>query len=106
MRLLVSWLRDFVDVDASPEDIAGTLGVRGFEVAAIEPLASGDGVIDFEVTANRPDCLSVLGLAREVATAYGLPLRLPSADRGAKIPLAATPIGDNNRLKVTLEDAD
>jgi phenylalanyl-tRNA synthetase beta chain len=106
MRLLVSWLRDFVDVDASPEDIAGTLGVRGFEVAAIEALPSGDGVIDFEVTANRPDCLSVLGLAREVATAYDLPLRLPSADRGTRIPLAATPTGDNDRLTVTLEDAD
>ena len=74
MRLVVSWLRDFVDVKASPEEIAETLGLRGFEVASVEPLDAGDAVIDFEVTANRPDCLSVLGLAREVATAYDLPL--------------------------------
>ena len=58
----------------SAEEIAGTLALRGFEVASIEPLDGGDAVIDFEVTANRPDCLSVLGLAREVATAYDLPL--------------------------------
>ena len=51
--------------------------MRGFEVASIEPLDRGDAVIDFEVTANRPDALSVLGLAREVATAYDLPLLLP-----------------------------
>ena len=74
MRLVLSWLRDFVDVKASAEDIAATIGLRGFEVAAVEPLPAGDAVIDFEVTANRPDCLSVIGLAREVATAYGLPL--------------------------------
>jgi phenylalanyl-tRNA synthetase beta chain len=68
MRLLVSWVRDFVDVAASVEEIASGLGVRGFEVASVEPLGANDGVIDFEVTANRPDCLGVLGFAREIAT--------------------------------------
>jgi hypothetical protein len=47
MRLVLSWLRDFVDVDASAEDIAGTLGLRGFEVAAIETIDASDAVIDF-----------------------------------------------------------
>ena len=55
MRLVISWLRDFVDVKASPEEIADTLGLRGFEVASVESLGGGDAVIDFEVTANRPD---------------------------------------------------
>ena len=68
MRLLISWLRDFVDVTASGEDIAEGLALRGFEVASVERRGD-DAVIDFEITANRPDCLSVLGLAREVATA-------------------------------------
>ena len=95
MRLVVPWLRDFVDITVSPDAIAGTLGLRGFEVAAVE----GD-VIDFEVTANRPDALSILGLAREVATAYDLPLRAPApvsdADRGAirpDAPRRASPRG-------------
>ena len=86
MRLSVSWLREFVDVKASAEDIAATLGLRGFEVASIEMIGS-DAVIDFEITANRPDCLSVLGLAREVATTYNRPLRaLRSAMRGSGSP--------------------
>jgi phenylalanyl-tRNA synthetase beta chain len=106
MRLLVSWVRDFVDVEAPPEDIAGKLGLRGFEVASVEPLGDADAVIDFEVTANRPDCLSVLGLAREIATVYDLPLRVPSAEPGAAIPLAPVPCGESDRVKVTLEDAD
>ena len=61
------------------------VGLRGFEVASIELIGSGDAVIDFEVTANRPDCLSVLGLAREVATIYDLPLTLPSSVIGAMV---------------------
>src|SRR3977135_1665743 len=93
MRLVLSWLREFVDVKASAADIAETIGLRGFEVAAIESLDGGDGVIDFEITANRPDCLSVLGLAREVATAYDLPIAPPSTDPGGRVRLAAAGAG-------------
>lgn len=109
MRLLTSWVRDFVDVTAPPEEIAEKLALRGFEVAAIEPVGqpSGhDAVIDFEVTANRPDCLSVLGFAREIATLYDLPVRLPSDATGARIPLAQAPIGLSDRLTVRIEDAE
>lgn len=106
MRLLISWVRDFVDVPTDAAEIADTMALRGFEVAAIEPLAGGDAVIDFEVTANRPDCLSVLGFAREIATAYDLPVRLPSTDAAAKIALTSVAIGESERLKVSLEDAE
>jgi phenylalanyl-tRNA synthetase beta chain len=106
MRLLVSWVRDFVDVTAAPDEIADRLGLRGFEVAAVEPLGDNDGVIDFEVTANRPDCLSVQGFAREISVLYDLPLRAPSTDAGAKVRLAAAPLGESDRLKVTIEDVD
>src|SRR4051794_39438036 len=105
MRLLLSWVKDFVSVTASADDIAEKLALRGFEVAAIEPLDKGDAVIDFEVTANRPDCLSVIGLAREIGAVYDLPVRLPSTQKGAKIDLAVVPTGDSPHLQVTLEDA-
>jgi phenylalanyl-tRNA synthetase beta chain len=106
MRLLISWVRDFVDVTASAEAIAETMALRGFEVAAIEPVGDGDAVIDFEVTANRPDCLSVVGFAREIGTAFRLPVRLPSADAGAKAPLASVPSGESDRVKVAIEDPE
>ena len=35
-----------------------------------------DHVVEFEITPNRPDCLSVIGLAREAAATYDLPLQL------------------------------
>src|SRR5690242_11752640 len=106
MRLLVSWLRDFVEVNASPAEIADTLGLRGFEVASVEAFGDGDAVIDFEVTANRPDCLSVIGLAREVATAYDRPIALPSAAPGARIALRPAASGVSARLKVTIDAPD
>jgi phenylalanyl-tRNA synthetase beta chain len=39
-----------------------------------------DVMLDFEVTPNRPDCLSLIGIAREVSALTGNPLRLPNAD--------------------------
>jgi len=90
MRVLYSWLRDFVDVTDGPAEIGRRLSLRGLALEGLEPAPPGDdppgvapvpddAVLDFDVTANRPDCMSVAGIAREVATAYGLPLRLPSA---------------------------
>jgi phenylalanyl-tRNA synthetase beta chain len=76
VRLVYPWLRELVDVPADAEGVARELGLRGFEVAGVEP---GEiPVIDFEITANRPDCLSHIGLAREAAAAWQLPLKLPS----------------------------
>lgn len=93
-------------MSASPVDIAEKLSLRGFEVASIESLPGGDAVIDFEVTANRPDCLSVLGLAREIATVYDEPVTLPSRDAGARVALATLPTGGSDRVSVAIEDEE
>jgi phenylalanyl-tRNA synthetase beta chain len=106
MRLLVSWLRDFVDVDESAEELAEQVGLRGFEVASVEPFGDDDAVIDFEVTANRPDCLSVIGLAREVATIYDRPMTLPSTAAGARLPLAPLTTGTSDRVRVSIDAPD
>jgi phenylalanyl-tRNA synthetase beta chain len=46
----------------------------------MEALALETEVLDVDITPNRGDCLSVLGLAREVAMAFDLPLRMPSVE--------------------------
>jgi len=75
MKVPYSWLRELTGVGAPAADVAATMSVRGFAVEGIDLQPDGDAVLDFEVTANRPDCMSVRGLAREVAAAFGLPLR-------------------------------
>ena len=43
----------------------------------LKPVINADDhVVEFEITPNRPDCLSVIGLAREVAATYDAPLTL------------------------------
>ncbi len=38
-------------------------------------IGNDDTVVDFEITNNRPDCYSIIGLAREAAAAFNLPMR-------------------------------
>jgi len=115
VKILVSWLREYVDVPVSIEQLAKDLTMRGFEVASIE-LVDGDpddAVIDFEITANRPDCLSVIGMAREVAVKYGVPLRspVPAPAVGSRPSTVDDPVpGARNTvpgdLRVTVERPD
>jgi phenylalanyl-tRNA synthetase beta chain len=42
-----------------------------------EVLGLDNSVIDFEITSNRPDCLSVVGIARETAATLGVSYKLP-----------------------------
>lgn len=96
MRLVYPWLRELVAVPNGIDALAATLGLRGFEVASVEQ--SPYPVIDFEITANRPDCLSVIGLAREASAAYDLPLQLPArATLGASGPAP---------IEVAIDDPD
>lgn len=44
---------------------------------AVKYLQLDEDVIEFEITPNRPDCLSILGMARETAATFGLDLRYP-----------------------------
>ncbi|MFA4016544.1 MAG: hypothetical protein RUDDFDWM_001654 [Candidatus Fervidibacterota bacterium] len=74
MRVPLSWLYDFVELHADVEEIANRLEMAGFSVEAIERL-DDDFVLNIEVTPNRGDCLSVEGIAREVAAIFNLPLK-------------------------------
>ncbi|MDR2162946.1 MAG: phenylalanine--tRNA ligase subunit beta [Clostridiales Family XIII bacterium] len=52
---------------------------------AVKTVGLDETVIDFEITPNRPDCLSIIGMAREVAAVFGRQLRYPeglSSDSG------------------------
>jgi len=44
----------------------------------ISVLGLGDSVVDFEITNNRPDCFSIIGLARESAATFGTELNIPT----------------------------
>jgi len=76
MKISLNWLKDYIDTGLRGEQIAAILSDLGFPCEGIETLAE-DVVLDVEVTSNRGDCLSHIGVARELAAATGKELRLP-----------------------------
>jgi len=93
MRVTVGWLREFVDFDLSVEELCRGLTFLGVEVSSFyserqceaagellrlsqeEGFELDDTVIDLEITPNRPDCLGVIGVAREVSVLADVPVR-------------------------------
>lgn len=76
MLVSLDWIKEFVEVTASAEDVAHQLTMAGLEIEGMEKIGD-DVIMEVNVTPNRPDCLSVFGLAREVAALYRLPLKFP-----------------------------
>ena len=105
MKVLISWLREFVDVPGTPESIAATMSVRGFAVEGIVPVDHDDAVLDFEITANRPDCMSVAGIAREVATAYRLQVRRPAVG-ASTLALSSLRSVEQGDIDIVIENSD
>jgi len=76
MKLTYNWLKDFVQIKISAQQLADKLTMAGLEVVSLEQ-KDGDFVLEIEITSNRPDWLSVAGVAREVAAITGGKLKLP-----------------------------
>lgn len=77
---------------ALPED-----AVAGTDVKSI--LGLDDYIFDITITANRPDCQSILGIAREVSAILGNPLKMPATD------YTATDVTKDG-FKVTVDASD
>ncbi len=75
MKFTYNWLQDFVEIKLKPQELADKLTMAGLEVTCLEKFQD-DYVFEIEVTSNRPDWLSVIGIAREVAALTGKKLKL------------------------------
>jgi phenylalanyl-tRNA synthetase beta chain len=76
MLISYEWLKDYVDTRLSPQELRDRLTMVGLAIDAVEEHNS-DSVLDVEVPSNRPDCLSHVGIAREVAVIEREQVRLP-----------------------------
>ena len=81
MQFSRNWLKEFVDFKVSDEELCEQLTMLGLEVDNYKPyeskLTGKDAIIKLDLTPNRGDCFSILGIAREVAAANNLSLTLP-----------------------------
>ena len=99
MKILLSWLQEFVSVPSDALRLAEELTMLGLTVDSIET-EEGETLFEIDVTTNRPDCLSHYGIARELAVRHGnlaisfpeVPARKPRARR--RDPVVAVPASD------------
>ncbi|MCX6724717.1 MAG: phenylalanine--tRNA ligase beta subunit-related protein, partial [Candidatus Shapirobacteria bacterium] len=76
--ILDSWLKEHLKTKASAKQIGEYLSLCSQSVEKINKVGN-DWLYDIEITTNRPDCLSVYGLARELAVIlprFGIPAKL------------------------------
>src|SRR3990170_4518837 len=92
MRLSLNWLREFVDITVSPEELAHRLTMAGFEVEGIRRMGEGIGdVVVAEVLTVRrhpnADKLSLCDVS-DGERRYAVVCGAPNVRAGAKAPLA------------------
>jgi phenylalanyl-tRNA synthetase beta chain len=77
MKLSYAWLQEWVDVSWDANELGSRLTMAGFELEGIVTNAA-DSILELNITPNRGDAMSVLGLAREVAALGGKTLTGPA----------------------------
>lgn len=76
MRISLHWLNEYLDRPIDADGADRLLTAAGFPIDGRE--VHGDDIaLEVEVTSNRPDCLSHIGVAREIAAASDRSLKLP-----------------------------
>ena len=84
MKISLDWVKDYVAVGASAETLAERLTMAGLEVKAVEKGPGDDRVLEIEITSNRPDWLSHVGVARELGALFGRKLILPEREKSRR----------------------
>ncbi len=103
MNISYNWLKDLIAIDLPAEELAERLTRVGLAVEGIHPHGD-DFVFDIDMTSNRPDCLSHLGVAREIGVITGNPVfpKIQTRPEETDVPLPAILAPDN----VKIEDPD
>lgn len=103
MNILIpqNWLKDYLQTDAQPKDIERALSLHAFSVEKITPTAKGEPVFEIEITPNRGDALSVLGIAREL---FALLPRLGFKAQWQTAKIKTGQEGDKFKLDVQIKD--
>src|SRR3984893_14978250 len=100
MKIVYNWIKDFVEVTATPDELASRLALSGTNIGGIERGPHG-AVIDAEVSSNRPDCLGHYGIAREVGAVFQVPLKPVSPK-----PLETTAAKASDAVRVEIQTPD
>src|SRR5438270_61566 len=98
MNISYNWLKDLIDVDMQPQELAQRLTSIGLTVEGVHS-AGDDFVLDIDLTSNRPDCLSHLGVAREIGVLTGGQITITDVLKTEDVPLPSVLAFDVVRIE-------
>lgn len=100
MKLSLSWLKSYLDLPETPQQIAEALTLAGIEVDGVHPHGQ-DIIFEVSLTPNLGHCLSVIGIARELGAIFNRRIKRHLVQFQEKK-------GDltKNAIKVSIEDAE
>jgi len=87
----LSWLKEYVDITLTPKQLGEKLTEVGLGCEKITK-TSDDVIFELEITPNRPDCLSIIGIAREVAAIENKKIKFPVLKTNLKPKAKALPL--------------
>jgi len=99
MKISINWLKQYLDLKLSPEELVEEMNSIGLLVDYWEE-QDGDVVLELETYANRPDTLGHLGVAREIAASQGTSLK----ERNFPLVESTENISDTFDVQVLEED--
>lgn len=103
MKASVRWISQYLSPNVlTVAEAERALMDAGLPVETVEAIGDGDARLDVEVTSNRGDCLSQLGLAREIAAKTGRGLRRPE---NPSVEKDQTDVGSILKLENQVPDA-
>ncbi|MBL7074598.1 phenylalanine--tRNA ligase subunit beta [candidate division KSB1 bacterium] len=76
MRVSFNWLKQYVRFEFAPQDLAHRLTMLGLEVTGVQAVGD-DFVFEIDLTPNRPDAMSHLGISREIGALTGQRVKRP-----------------------------
>ena len=76
MKISLNWLKEFLGNIKNNDQLIARLTSMGLEVDSVTK-SKKDSVIDIDMTPNRADCLSVMGIARDLSPIYKKKVSMP-----------------------------
>jgi len=95
MRVPIDWLKEYIKVEKSAAKIAEDLTMLGLEVESITEGKTGP-VLEIELTPNRGDCASIIGVARELSVKYKYEMKYPHT----KVSSSEDKMGNGYQLEI------
>lgn len=74
MKVSLNWLKEYLDLEQSPEKIADAMTLAGLESEGLE-MVGDDVIFDIGLTPNLGHCMSIVGIARELSAILEIPLK-------------------------------